>query len=173
MSNPVKFKITGLDELVKRLEKLSEDVRPVVSDAVEDGAKAFQKAVVSQAPDGAGHDFSRHDAFDIQKSKSKTKISWFVAASSKLKSTMTRHNAAGPMILRQIVYWCEFGHVTGKEGDPGLTKKGRKRSKNYLASHGFRTAKNPFVSRAFYMSREKVQAAVIGRLKAWLDKQGK
>jgi hypothetical protein len=168
VSSAIKVKITGLDELVKRLEGLPEGCRAAVSEAVEAGAKEFQSEIARQAPEGTVNDFKRANAFDIQKSKSKTKISWFIAPSSKLKSTMTRWKAKGAMTLAALAIWCEFGHETTQEGDPGLTKKGRKRSKNYLVSHGFRTAKNPFVTRGYLIARGRAQAAIESRMKRWL-----
>jgi hypothetical protein len=72
------------------------------------------------------------------------------------------------MKMAAIALWCEFGHETNKEGDPGLTKSGRKRSKNYLVSHGFRTLKNPFVTRAYMRVRGAAQAAIENHIKQWL-----
>lgn len=173
MSNPVSIKVTGFDELANAFGRLSQESWQEVAEAVDEGAKILQTAIAQEAPQGTVGDFQRAGAFDIKNSRTKGGVFVWVAPSSKMKSTMKRWKKYGAMTLAALALWCEFGHVTVKEGDPGVTKSGKKRSKNYLASHGFRTAKNPFFTRAYKMSQDKIKAAIEAHMSAWLSKQGK
>lgn len=173
MSNPVSIKVTGFDELADTFGRMSQEAWKECGEAVDAGAKILITEVAHQAPEGTVGDFQRQGAFDIRNSRTKGGVFVWVAPSSKMKSTMKRWAKYGAMTMAAIALWCEFGHATTKEGDPGVTKKGRKRSKSYLVSHGFRTAKNPFFTRAYDTSAPKIKAAIEAHMSAWLDKQGK
>jgi HK97 gp10 family phage protein len=143
MSSPIEVKITGLDEIQKKLQdELPRKAANAMRAALRDGAKILQSAIVQEAPKDSGL-LSEHIDVRTRVRGGGLSGSAFVGPNSKVtyptsdKPRPGKGPRAKPAWL--VAKFLEFGTV--------------------------RMGANPFMTRAFMSNQQKAIDAVIARLR--------
>jgi HK97 gp10 family phage protein len=143
MANPIEVKISGLEEIQKKLQdELPKKAANAMRAALRDGAKVIQAAIVDEAPKDSGL-LSEHIDVKTRVRSASLSGSAFIGPNAKTtypvsdKPRMGKSDRPKPAWL--VAKFLEFGTV--------------------------KMGANPFMTRAFESNKQKATDAVIARLK--------
>lgn len=155
MNDAVTIKIQGLDELQKKLEELPRDVaKRGIRASLREGAKRIAEAMAAHAPRDTG----------------------FLALHFGIRTKMFRNDLAGSAFIgpEGHIDYPEHGGYRTKENDRGKKYQvGRiavVRVARFLEFGTTKTAKQPFMTQAFEDQKESALAAIVGKLRDFLEK---
>lgn len=156
MSDAVTVEIKGLDVLQKQLEGLAENVaKKGIKGALGAGGAVIRDGMVELAPEDTGF-LKEHFGMRIKMMSEDLAGSVFIGPEGKVDYPRRGATGVGPQL-------------------PGtVTKKGRTVSvasvARYLELGTSKTGKHPFMTQAFESKKGNALDAIIGALKAFIDK---